>query len=77
MRHLLFVGGDLNGQLLPCDDREFESPLGGFNYRLRPGNQQYGFPMMVAEGARDDWATVRNAVDAFFRKQGERTVNDD
>lgn len=73
MRRLLFVGGDLNGQLLPMhDDDVFESPETGLEYRRRPGNKQYGFPMMVSESARDDWLTVRDAVEAFFRREAER-----
>lgn len=73
MRRLLFVGGDLNGQLLPMhDDDVFVSPASELEYRKRPGNRQYGFTMMVCESARDDWLTVRDAVEAFFRREAER-----
>lgn len=73
MRRLLFVGGDLNGQLLPVhDDDEFESPESGRLYRRRPRNSQYGFPMMLAEGVSDDWRNVRWAVELFFKGEAER-----
>lgn len=73
MRRLLFVGGDLNGQLLPMhDDDLFESPASGLEYRRRPGNRQYSFPMMICESARDDWQTVRDAVEAFFKEESQR-----